>query len=174
MKRTSAWTGLGIALAVLLGAGTAPAGPAAPAAPAAKAGAAAPKVKAVKLLAFHRVFQNFRDEVTTPLRQDFRVGDSDYTARIVEWVPDFAMDMKTKKIGSRGTEPKNPAFRIVVRKAGVPQDTVWAFFNMPPHFSSKSVLGFMATQIEFLDRAPLLSQDSLAVQMREAAKERSK
>lgn len=166
MKRSGTWMGLGVVLAILLGVPAQAVPPAAPAAP--------PKVKTVTFIAFHRVFQNFQDRVTTPLRQEFRVGDTDYTGRVVEWVPDFTMDLKTKKIGTRGTEPKNPAFRIVVRKAGVPQDTVWAFFNMPPHFAGKSVVGFMATDIAFLDHAPMQSQDSLAIRMRAKDKEHAK
>jgi hypothetical protein len=148
--------------------------PAWPAAPAAPAGGAAPKVKSVTFHVFHRVFQNFQERVATPMKQDFRVGDTEHTARVVEWVPDFTMDLKTRKITTRGPEPKNPAFRIVVRKGGVPQDTVWAFFNMPPHFAAKSLVGFMATDITFLDHAPMQSQDSLAVRLREAEKEKAK
>ena len=63
------------------------------------------------------------------------MGDTEYTARVVEFVPDFTMDLKTRKVTSRGTEPKNPAFKIIVKKNNVPTDTTWAFFNMPPHFA---------------------------------------
>jgi hypothetical protein len=133
--------------------------------------AGSPKPKAVTLHVFSRVFGNFHDKVSVPLRQEFRVGDTEYTARIVDWVPDFAMDLKNRKIFSRGPEPKNPAFRIVVRKNGAPQDTVWAFVNMPPHFARKSLLAFIATQIEFLDHPPIVSEDSLALKIMNREKE---
>jgi hypothetical protein len=121
------------------------------------------------------VYQNFRDRLTVPMRQDFRIGDTEYTGRVIEWVPDFTMDVKTRRVSSRGNEPKNPAFRIIVRKAGLPRDTVWAFLNMPPHFAPKSQIGFMATEITFLDRAPVKTPDSLsfkaqAPKQKEAAK----
>jgi len=144
------------------------------AAPAATPAGAPPRVKTVTFHVFHRVFQNFQDRITVPLRQDFRIGDSEYTGRVIEWVPDFTMDLKTRKVVSRGHEPKNPAFRIVVRKAGLARDTVWAFFNMPPHFAPKSQIGFMATEIRFLDRPALQSQDSLAIRLREREKESAK
>lgn len=148
--------GSGLVVAMLWGLPSVAAGPPAPAA------GGPPQVKTVTFQVFHRVFQTFRDRVTVPMRQDFRIGDTEYTGRVVEWVPDFAMDVKTRKITSRGNEPKNPAFRIIVRKAGLPRDTVWAFLNMPPHFAPKSQIGFMATEITFLGRAPVKSADSLA------------
>ena len=157
MKGIWAGTIAGLGLALCMGA---------PATAATPPGPAAPKVKTVTFHVFHRVFQNFQDEITTPLKTDFRIGDTEFTGRVLEWVPDFSMDLKTRKVVSRGNEPKNPAFRVVVRKAGVPRDTVWAFFNMPPHFAAKSQIGFMATEVQFLDRPPLQSQDSLAVRLR--------
>ena len=168
MNRRATWSAVGVVLATLL---AVPAGTAAPAAPAT---GGPPKVKTVTFHVFHRVFQNFQDRITVPMRQDFRIGDSEYTGRVVEWVPDFTMDLKTRKVVSRGNEPKNPAFRVVVRKGGVPRDTVWAFFNMPPHYAPKSQIGFMATDIHFLDRPPLQSQDSVAVRMRAQEKEHAK
>jgi hypothetical protein len=133
--------------------------------------AGSPKLKTVTLHVFSRVFGNFHDKVAVPLKQEFRVGDSEYTAKVVDWLPDFAMNLKTRKIFSRGAEPKNPAFHIIVRKDGVPQDTVWAFVNMPPHFARKSMLAFIATEVEFLDHAPIVSRDSLALKIMDHEKE---
>ena len=124
-----------------------------------------PKLKTVTLHIFNRVFPNFHDRVDAAPRTEFRVGDTDYTARVVEFVPDFTLDVKTRKVTSRGTEPKNPAFKIIVKKKGVVQDTTWAFFNMPPHFARKSLLAFVATNIEFTNRPALVSKDSLAIQI---------
>ncbi len=128
--------------------------------------AGAPKLKDVTLHIFNRIFPSFHDKVTAVPRKEFRVGDTDYTARVVEFVPDFTMDIKTKKVTSRGTEPKNPAFKIIVKKGNVPTDTTWAFFNMPPHFARTSMLAFVATEISFTNRPSLVSQDSLALQIR--------
>lgn len=169
MNRSGGRGAVGVVLAMLLVHSAVLAAPAAP-----TAAGAPPKVKTVTFHVFHRVFQNFQDRVTVPMRQDFRIGDSEYTGRVIEWVPDFTMDLKTRKVVSRGNDPKNPAFRIVVRKAGAARDTVWAFFNMPPHFAPKSQIGFMATEIQFLDRPALQSQDSLAIRLREQQKESAK
>jgi hypothetical protein len=126
--------------------------------------AAAPaRMRRVTLHIFSRVFPNFHDRVVAELNKPFPVGDTDYTGRIVQFVPDFNIDLKTHKVSSFSPEPANPAFRVIVSKKGVPQDTTWAFFNMPPHFGSANVLAFVATRIEFTNRPELVSKDSLAI-----------
>lgn len=149
-----------------------PAFAAAPASAPAAANSKAPaKYKNVTLHIFSRVFGNFHDKVIAVPGKTFRVGDTDYTARVVRFEPDFTLDVKTRKVTSVSGDPLNPAFQIIVSKAGVVHDTSWAFFNMPPHFSAKAHLAFVATRIEFTNRPTLVSQDSLAlrIQQREGA-----
>lgn len=137
-------------------------GAAAPA-PAKKAAASGgAHVKSVTLGIRHRVFQNFSELQTVAPRKEFPVGDTEYSARIVRYIPDFAMDLNTKKIVSRSNEPRNPAFEIVVREKKVPQDTVWAFLNMPPHFARKSMLAFKIARIDFVGRASIVADTTRA------------
>lgn len=115
------------------------------------------RVKSVTVGIGNRVFTEFYDEVTARLNEEFPVGDSDYTATVTEFVPDFMLDMKTRKVVSRSNEPKNPALHILVRKGGAPNDTTWAFLNMPPHFGRHSMLAFKILRVEFENRAPLVA-----------------
>lgn len=133
----------------------------------AAAGKGPAKLKNVTLHIFSRVFPNFHDKVVAVPNKSFRVGDTEYTARLIRFEPDFSMDIKNRKVVSMSGEPNNPGFQIVVTKAGAAHDTSWAFFNMPPHFSAKSQLAFVATRIEFLNRPVLESQDSLAIKIRQ-------
>lgn len=126
---------------------------------------ASPQVTGVTLLIRHRAFPDFFDADSVGLKQDFQVGDTPYSARVVEFLPDFTMDLKTRKTFSRTNEPRNPAFRIIVREKGVPQDTTWAFLNMPPHFARKSLLAFTIARIDFKDRPPILAGDSTATRV---------
>lgn len=162
-RRIATFAALFLALAALSGA--APAGSGASTgrrpAPAAAAG-----YRNVTLHVFSRVFATFHDKVVALPRREFRVGDTEYTARVLRFVPDFTMDLKTKKVVSRTNQPNNPAFEIQVSRKGVPHDTTWAFFNMPPHFSARAQLAFVATRIEFPDRPALESRDSLAIKLR--------
>lgn len=128
-----------------------------------KAGPA--KVATVTLAIRHRVFHQFSDVQKVKLNQEFVVGDTDYTGRVIRFVPDFAMDMKTRKVVSRSDEPVNPAFQIVVREKGVPQDTAWALLNMPPHFAQKSMLAFKIARIDFINHDPVLPDTTKAPDM---------
>ncbi len=128
--------------------------------PPAPAGGA--RLDAVTLLVKHRVFHDFRDLQRVKLKQDFLLGDTDYSARVVEYVPDFTMDLTSRKIVSKSDRPDNPAFRIVVFQKKVPQDTTWALLNMPPHFARKSLFAFQVVKIEFTGHAPIMVDTTTA------------
>lgn len=121
-----------------------------------------PRLDAVVLLIHHRVFHEFRDEQRVKLNQEFVIGDTEFTGRVVRYVPDFAMDLQAHKVFSRTEYPNNPAFQIIVRKNKVPQDTTWALLHMPPHFARASLLAFQAVRIDFRDRPPLYPDTTAA------------
>jgi hypothetical protein len=129
----------------------------------ARAGTVASHAARVTTVTFevrHRVFHNFDGHYTVRLDQDFTLGDTNYTARVVRYVPDFTMNLATHQVTSRSNEPKNPAFQIIVRQKKVPQDTTWAMLHMPPHFARKSLLAFQIDRIDFFGGPPLLRADS--------------
>ncbi|OGF14865.1 MAG: hypothetical protein A2W00_05820 [Candidatus Eisenbacteria bacterium RBG_16_71_46] len=115
------------------------------------------KVRRVVLRVNHRVFQNFAEVDTVGFKKDFRIGDTDMTARIIDFVPDFTIG-RDRKVVSRTDEPRNPAVRIVVKEKGAPHDTSWAFLNFPPHFSNRAVLAFQVLRIDFENHEPLLNK----------------
>lgn len=145
------------AIVLLLLSGTLGAKPAT--APVASHGA---PVKSVTLAMRHRVFKTFSDVQAVSLNKEFLVGDSDFSARVVRYVPDFAMDLKSGKVVSRSKEPKNPAFQIIVKEKKVAQDTTWAFLNMPPHFGRKSMLAFKIVRIDFVGAPPVVADTTTA------------
>lgn len=154
------WRAAGIGCAVLLLAAHALA---------ATAPAARLKVTRLKLVVGHRVFTDFHDVVTTGMRESFRVGDSEYSAKVIEFQPDFAMDLKTHKVMSRSQEPRNPAARIIVWKSGAPNDTAWAFLNMPPHFARHSMLAFRLARVEFENHAPVEAPTDTSARVRKVS-----
>jgi hypothetical protein len=115
-----------------------------------------PRVLKVSLGVRHRVFADFAERSEATLGKVFQIGDSRYSATVTDFEPDFVIDLPSHSITSRSTEPRNPAFRIIVRDQGVPQDTTWAFLNMAPHFTRNSLLAFEILRIDFADRPPLL------------------
>jgi hypothetical protein len=116
------------------------------------------RVKSLTLGVGHRVFTEFYDEATVRLNEEFRVGDTEYTAKVTEFVPDFTMDMATRRIVSRSNAPNNPALHVLVRRNGAPDDTTWAFLNMPPHYGRHSMLAFRILKLEFENHDPIVAR----------------
>ena len=126
--------------------------------PAAKAAAnRGPRFQSVTFGIRHRVFHEFRDLHTVKIGEDFPLGDSEYSARVVQYLPDFQMDLQAHKIFSMSNQPRNPAFKIVVRKDKAPQDTSWAFLKSPPHFGARAYFAFQVLRIDFVDHEPLIA-----------------
>ena len=122
-----------------------------------------PRLSMVTFGIRHRVFHDFTDRRMVKLNQDFLLGDTEFSARVVQYVPDFQMDLQRHKIFSLSDQPNNPAFKIIVRKGKVPQDTTWAFLKSPPHFGARSYFAFQVLRIDFADRPPLGADTTAAV-----------
>jgi hypothetical protein len=155
MKRPWMWAA---ALLLLLASATAWGAKVAPARGAGKG----PRLATVTFGVRHRVFHEFRDLHTVKLNETFPLGDSDYSARVVQYLADFQMDLQAHKIWSMSDEPRNPAFRVIVWKGKTPQDTTWAFLKSPPHFGAHSYFAFQVLRIDFVNHAPLLADTTSA------------
>jgi len=140
--------------AVLLSLAIGPPGHAQTKAPAPARG---PRFEAVTFGVRHRVFPDFRDVQRVKLNQEFPLGDTEYSARVMRYVPDFQMDLEHRRVFSLSNQPRNPAFQVVVKKNGVPHDTSWAFLKSPPHFGVRAYFAFHVLRIDFVGRAPLLA-----------------
>lgn len=74
-------------------------------------GKAPAQFKNVTLHIFSRVFPNFHDKVVAVPNRVFRVGDTEYTARVIRFIPDFSLDLKTRKARldeQRAEQPRLP------------------------------------------------------------------
>jgi hypothetical protein len=127
---------------------------------AAPATGASSKFQAVTFAVRNRVFHEFVDVRRVKANEDFPLGDSEFSARVVRYVPDFQMDLKSRKVFSLSDQPRNPAFQVIVRKGQTPQDTTWAFLKSPPHFGARSYFAFQVLRIDFLNRSPLVADTS--------------
>jgi hypothetical protein len=174
MKRVT-WSIAGaasLAIAVLTAATPAPAPKSEPhAASGTKTPMVAPKLQSVTLAIRNRIFHDFADQQKALLNKEFVVGDTEMTGRVVQYIPDFTMDLKSGKVTTRSPEPRNPAFKIVVRDKGKAVDTTWAMLSLPPHFTRKSYLAFKVMRIDFIGREPLLADSAQSARELEALKE---
>jgi hypothetical protein len=81
------------------------------------------------------------------------------------------MDISNGKVVSRSSEPKNPAFKLIVSQKGKAQDTTWAMMSLPPHFTRRSFLAFKVMRIDFIGREPIVVDSVKAYKELEALKE---
>ena len=98
----------------------------------------------------NRMFPEFGEILSTPLKKRQVVGDTEYSFAVTKFYPHFSIMDSTKAIVSLSDEPKNPAFRIMVYKADALADSTWAFYNMDvPHFSRSSALWFRVLAFDY-------------------------
>jgi hypothetical protein len=93
-----------------------------------------------------RLYPDWSEEHQVKLHEMFYLGDTEYTAKIEGFMPDFRM---------RDGEPlnwsmamANPAAFVVVYADSGAADSTWAFLNFPPHFSPKSFFTFKLTTVD--------------------------
>lgn len=96
----------------------------------------------------NRMYPEWSDEVTVSLGESFFLGDTEFTAQAVQYLPDFRINKGEPPV-SASMEPNNPALHVLVFQDGAPADSSWAFRNFPPHFSPKSFFTF-----QLLDLTP--------------------
>lgn len=105
-------------------------------------------LESVVLRVNHRMYPAFQETHRAAPGEPFAIGDTDYSARIVGFVPDFAIATGTKEVVSRSNELRNPAVRLEVYQNNKKVDEVWAFRGEgPPHFGAESMLAFRIEEL---------------------------
>jgi len=61
--------------------------------------------------------------------KDTKLGDSGLTVNVITFLPNFFMDRS--RISSIGTDPLNPACKIIIRESGKQDFNGWLFAKMP-------------------------------------------
>jgi hypothetical protein len=125
------------------------------------------EITSVTIRVKHRVWDEFKEDAKVVMDEEFQIGDTDFTAVMDRFVPDFAMNLKTREIVSRSPELKNPAFRLIVMENQEPQDTTWAFLNALPHFTRNTLLSFQIIGIDIEGREPIVVPDTLNTEVEE-------
>jgi|GEM_PF-4102610 len=76
------------------------------------------EARTVKLIVRHIENKDFIEEHLVRFREEFFLSDTDYSSRVIRYIPDFVMDEKTKRVSSRTRQPNNPAVLIRVYYKG--------------------------------------------------------
>ncbi len=118
--------------------------------PYAATGGSLAEVDSVTVRTRHRVFLDFQDIQTVSPADTFYVGDTEFSARIIDFVPDFAIKADGEVV-SRSDRPDNPAFLLEVLQDDAPVDTTWAFWasRSAPHFRRDAMLAFQILSFRY-------------------------
>jgi hypothetical protein len=93
-----------------------------------------------------RLYPDWHEEQLLHLDEPFYLGDSEFTARIRRFVPDFRIGEKGE-ILSLSSEPNNPAVQVFVYHDSTAADSTWAFLNFPPHYAPRSFFTFRLKEV---------------------------
>lgn len=106
-------------------------------------------LKTVTLSVGNRMYPNFTDTVTVAVGEVFPIGDTEFTARIDRFFPDFVID-NNRTFTTRSLDPKNPAAHVqVLQKKKVIEES-WAFGTQgPPHMSADKFMYFVIQKLDF-------------------------
>lgn len=108
-------------------------------------GGCASQLHSVVLRVNHRIYTKFDEVQEVRPGEEFQIGDTDFSARIVDFVPDFAIEGQSGKVFSRSDQPNNPAIQIEIYEDGQKLETTWAFARGrgAPHYSREAMLLFI-------------------------------
>lgn len=91
---------------------------------------------------------DFEEVYKVGMNEEFELGDSGYSARIVRFVPDFRIDLETKEVTSASEEMNNPAVLLEVLKDGEKVAEQWAFRQSMPHMGGSTTFTFTLLTIK--------------------------
>jgi hypothetical protein len=100
-----------------------------------------------------RLYPDWHEEQHLRMNQMFYLGDSEFTARIEDFIPDFRII--DKKIVNMSRKLANPAAHVVVYHDTTATDSTWAFLNFPPHYSPQSFFTFQLKEIQGYEEGSL-------------------
>lgn len=109
----------------------------------------------------NRMYPEWSDEVTVGIGESFFLGDTEFTAAVSEYLPDFRIQEGGKPY-SASDNPGNPALHVIVYREDAAVDSSWAFLNFPPHFSPTSFFTFQLLPAAEADAAGAQPAESTA------------
>jgi hypothetical protein len=92
-----------------------------------------------------RLYPEWREEHRVRIGEPFPIGDTEFSAVVARFLPDFRLVDRRPVSASRRLA--NPAVLVVAQRDSSGADSTWAFLNFPPHFSPRSFFTFRLKEI---------------------------
>ena len=117
------------------------------------------QVSSITMRVTHLLYPDFLEIHKVKMHEKFQIGDTDLSAGMVEFVPDFSIDTLTKKVVSLSSELNNPAFKVYVVQRKEKKEEAWAFFKTSiPHFTRQT--GLRCEILEFKYKGKTYSREN--------------
>lgn len=76
--------------------------------------------------------------ISTEIGEEEEIADTGYRIKILDYVPDFVMDVATKQVSTRTMKANNPAIEIELKSKDGVKDAFWVFARYPDIHQSKA------------------------------------
>lgn len=84
----------------------------------------------VRHISDHQAYEDHKARVG----EEFFIADTEYTAKVKSFVPDFVMNKKTKEVSSRSDQMNNPALQLEILYRNKSVYETWVLYQNPmPH-----------------------------------------
>lgn len=105
-------------------------------------------LQSVTLISYHRMHASFAETTQVAPGQVFPIGDGEYTARVVQFYPEFVINGEGG-LSSRSDRPNNPAVKLEVHHNGERIGFSWGFVTADvPHYRRTEMLAFRLIDLE--------------------------
>jgi hypothetical protein len=91
---------------------------------------------------------DFQEVYKVGLDEEFTLGESGYSAKVVRFVPDFRIDIETREVSSASQEMNNPAVLVEVYKDGAKAAEQWGFRKTMPHMGGATTFSFALLSVK--------------------------
>lgn len=116
-------------------------------------------LREVTLVSYSRLYPAYAETTSVSPGVSFPVGDGDFSARVIQYLPDFEFDT-TGHARSRSDQPNNPAVRLEVLKGKSRKYFAWAFLRQgTPHFRAREDLAFSLQSLSLADGAKVTATE---------------
>jgi hypothetical protein len=92
-----------------------------------------------------RLYPDWKEEHVVRLFEPFPIGDTEFSAVVTRFLPDFRLVDGRPVSASRRLA--NPAVQVRTSRDTTAADSAWAFLNFPPHFSPRAFFTFRLKEI---------------------------
>ena len=109
-------------------------------------------IESMDILAVQYGNERFKEQHSVRPGELFTISDTEYTARVLDFVPHFERSLSTGIVTSRSNEMKNPAIKVELLLKGERVYRCWFLRDAPfHHVRRRPGFGFLVREVRFIN-----------------------